>query len=336
MQSDPLSQLPLLSDWGRTPEDLLEALRDSSELPKVEIALSTLFAPDIEADIVEVIERARREELDGPSATLFFRGIHILGGRRLTAAYRPFIAFLREAEAERIAALLGDAVGDSLGKILAGLFDGDADLLFALITDMRVDDLIRRDAFGALAFLTFEGRIERALTEDFLERFDNNNGAPPGDMSWDGWMSAIGLLGLERLSPRVHAAFNDKRVLPWIAVESHYTHLLDVARSAPTDPERFEDEGLGYISDTLECLQDHWIAAEVAEEEAARLESEEAGLYGDVADDPLDWLDIEEERPSYSFDPPETVHNPYRDVGRNDPCPCGSGKKFKRCCMLAQ
>ena len=20
------------------------------------------------------------------------------------------------------------------------------------------------------------------------------------------------------------------------------------------------------------------------------------------------------------------------DVGRNDPCPCGSGKKFKRCC----
>jgi uncharacterized protein YecA (UPF0149 family) len=25
--------------------------------------------------------------------------------------------------------------------------------------------------------------------------------------------------------------------------------------------------------------------------------------------------------------------NPLRDVGRNDPCPCGSGKKFKRCCL---
>lgn len=24
--------------------------------------------------------------------------------------------------------------------------------------------------------------------------------------------------------------------------------------------------------------------------------------------------------------------NPYKSVGRNDPCPCGSGKKFKRCC----
>jgi preprotein translocase subunit SecA len=23
--------------------------------------------------------------------------------------------------------------------------------------------------------------------------------------------------------------------------------------------------------------------------------------------------------------------NQYKDVGRNDPCPCGSGKKFKKC-----
>jgi uncharacterized protein YecA (UPF0149 family) len=23
-------------------------------------------------------------------------------------------------------------------------------------------------------------------------------------------------------------------------------------------------------------------------------------------------------------------------VGRNDPCPCGSGKKYKKCCMSKQ
>ena len=27
-----------------------------------------------------------------------------------------------------------------------------------------------------------------------------------------------------------------------------------------------------------------------------------------------------------------TIHNENRKVGRNDPCPCGSGKKFKYCC----
>ena len=29
----------------------------------------------------------------------------------------------------------------------------------------------------------------------------------------------------------------------------------------------------------------------------------------------------------------ETVRNVHRDVGRNDDCPCGSGKKFKKCCL---
>ena len=36
---------------------------------------------------------------------------------------------------------------------------------------------------------------------------------------------------------------------------------------------------------------------------------------------------IEEEKPSVPASPPKT-----KKVGRNDPCPCGSGKKFKKCC----
>ncbi len=28
-----------------------------------------------------------------------------------------------------------------------------------------------------------------------------------------------------------------------------------------------------------------------------------------------------------------TFYNEHRAVGRNDPCPCGSGKKFKKCCL---
>src|SRR5437660_9715320 len=28
----------------------------------------------------------------------------------------------------------------------------------------------------------------------------------------------------------------------------------------------------------------------------------------------------------------QTIHSPTPKIGRNDPCPCGSGKKWKRCC----
>jgi uncharacterized protein YecA (UPF0149 family) len=31
---------------------------------------------------------------------------------------------------------------------------------------------------------------------------------------------------------------------------------------------------------------------------------------------------------NHSHDP---VRNPLKDVGRNDPCPCGSQKKYKKC-----
>ena len=30
---------------------------------------------------------------------------------------------------------------------------------------------------------------------------------------------------------------------------------------------------------------------------------------------------------------PAVADAPRERVGRNDPCPCGSGKKFKKCCM---
>ena len=32
-------------------------------------------------------------------------------------------------------------------------------------------------------------------------------------------------------------------------------------------------------------------------------------------------------------DSAKTVRNPGERIGRNAPCPCGSGKKFKNCCM---
>ncbi|MDP4021838.1 DUF1186 domain-containing protein [Methylobacterium sp. NEAU 140] len=44
-------------------------------------------------------------------------------------------------------------------------------------------------------------------------------------------------------------------------------------------------------------------------------------------DDPVDALDWT--RKGFG----EPVRNPVKDVGRNDPCPCGSGKKFKKCCL---
>lgn len=46
-------------------------------------------------------------------------------------------------------------------------------------------------------------------------------------------------------------------------------------------------------------------------------------------DEEDDFDDDEEDKPLV---PPDTIIREVR-VGRNDPCPCGSGKKFKKCCL---
>jgi preprotein translocase subunit SecA len=38
------------------------------------------------------------------------------------------------------------------------------------------------------------------------------------------------------------------------------------------------------------------------------------------------------EQPSLQRTPPQVQFRSSRKIGRNQPCPCGSGKKYKKCC----
>lgn len=52
-------------------------------------------------------------------------------------------------------------------------------------------------------------------------------------------------------------------------------------------------------------------------------------IIGFEPDEPEDISDLEK-----LFNPPEPILNQNK-LGRNDPCFCGSGKKFKKCCVAA-
>lgn len=75
----------------------------------------------------------------------------------------------------------------------------------------------------------------------------------------------------------------------------------------------------------------------------------ESGEFGRAFDD-LDDFDDDEDEEDYEDDedeypddndfdsfelpfPPQTIVNQQPKIGRNDPCPCGSGKKYKKCCL---
>ncbi|MDO5640257.1 MAG: SEC-C metal-binding domain-containing protein [Neisseria sp.] len=69
----------------------------------------------------------------------------------------------------------------------------------------------------------------------------------------------------------------------------------------------------------------------------------EVGMYGDIEDVEIR-LGLREQRSGkrphyYAMDAWAEGHISAAatggiKIGRNDPCPCGSGKKYKKCCML--
>jgi uncharacterized protein len=305
--------IPPLEETPYSREFILDALRNESALPSEAVALGTLYADAIEADIIDVLERARREELDEPSMRLLFRGIYILGGRRLPGAYRPLVAFLREPE-ERIV-WLGDAITENLSQILAGLFDGDEQPLRGLVTttDPHVDPFVRNAAMKALAFLAFDRRTDRQAFEAFLLRLEEERLiAADDDIMWHSWVTVIGVLGVTSLEARARAAFADGRIDPMVAHERHFDRLFRAAIERPEDRTRLDDEQMGYLGDVVDAL--------------ARFPDHQEGDWNDGGGDrPYERLS--------DWTPGMPTHNPFRDVGRNDPCPCGSGKKFKKCCL---
>src|SRR5438132_987850 len=67
-----------------------------------------------------------------------------------------------------------------------------------------------------------------------------------------------------------------------------------------------------------------------------RPDDDDYTLFGDTIDELSGWYCFTEQ---YSEDREanrarsQRLENPFKGVGRNDPCPCGSGKKFKKCCL---
>jgi SEC-C motif-containing protein len=191
-----------------------------------------------------------------------------------------------------------------------------------LIVDNALDGFVREGLFGAATFLTWEHRIDRERLRQLLVRFHEERLAEEGDQAWAGWLLAIALLGLRDLVPLVDNAFREGRIPEeWIDRIEFDEDLAQAAR-APDDIERFNTVNLGYIEDVLVSLDWSRTSEDVFEEDE------------DIFDD-KDIFEVEDEKQRRAdlVYPNEPVRNPWRHVGRNDPCPCGSGKKAKKCCL---
>ena len=285
-----------------TNDEILQAFIRPVTFPAEAIALAGERRDEIAPLLIAEIEawgQGRRQDIES-AHYLADIACHLLAEWRDPRGFKPMLALLASPHHE----ILGDSITENVASLLARLFDGDLAALLALIRDQQADEYVRDAAFGAYVLLALEGQVPRAETLAFLRAFFD---AEPHATNyvWNGWIDAVARLQFEDLVPLAKQLFDEDAIdIAWLEFED-FKADYDQASHA-TEP----TWQVAYRSPIHHMQAWHY---------GPDTDDDDDG--GAAADRLLSALDA------------KTAINPFRDVGRNDPCPCGSGKKFKKCCL---
>jgi hypothetical protein len=245
--------------------------------------------------------------LEGPANpdALFFI-FHLLGEWREKSAYWPLAVLLR-LPPDVLDSILGDSITMTSHRVMAAVFDGDPEPLYEIIRDPEADEYVRAKMLQTVAMLTQRGELPREATATFLRDCFAQLEPRKDCFVWSGWIDAVAWLGLTELKPLAQQAFQRKSIDPEWLVFKDFEEDLQYSVDHP-DAEPLHPDG-------------------------------ELTLFGETVAELSKWVDLNpqtqaEDKPEWEPDSlGMPVRDPLRKVGRNDPCPCGSGKKFKKCCL---
>lgn len=305
-------------------QKLLEDLTIYERLPEAAIGEAT----ERRTEMLPIFLAAIQEFLDDDDPipelpTPLFMILHLLGSWREKSAYR-LVARLLMSDPERLEWQLSDALTETAPQVMLNLFDGDQQPIRDIIECESASEYIRAEMFAVLATLAHRGDIPKDEFAQYLSEAYSALQPQSEHYVWSGWESAIASLGLNELSGLVDEAFDRRFIDPDIVTKDDFRREMKAALS---DPNHRLLDMLRVIpfGDTIEELS-KW-AGFTEEGLSRRRDGRETVDDGEDLDLPFDY------ESEAAFPLVETVMNPYRHVGRNDPCPCGSGKKFKRCCL---
>jgi hypothetical protein len=226
---------------------------------------------------------------------------------------------------EELDVLLGDTITETLGSVLISLAGDRVAVLEEALADTRIDDFARAAVFEAWTRLALTGQTPKEGARAFLSDYPVRVRLDSSDFGWSSWVDSVTALGLAELTDFA------QRHLPGRAVVTSafdvpnvtYEDFKEQLAATLADPGSWKSERKYQpFTGTIEELSQWYGYSEKYREERAKREAE--GYEEELA--------FGDEEGSI-FGMPNIAANPYRDVGRNDPCPCGSGKKFKKCCL---
>jgi len=316
------------------PEILKELEFVTGQFPKVAMQAAIEQREAITPELLRALETVAEDPAKWAGHTDYMTHLYsvfLLAQFREKRAY-PLLARMVSAPGEIPFDLFGDTITEDLCQLLGSVYDGNPSILEKLVESPEVNEYVRGSAIEAFLVLEKTGQMPReqvvgyfrSLFESRLERVPHH--------VWEALVCAVADMPAPELLDHARRAFEDDLIDP---IYGDFEEVEQCVRN----PEGVLTERYYIIEDAISELE--WWACFKPDQEDEGDEGDD-DYFDDEGpmpgDEPLPALELFSDTapyapaPYYAEDeaPKPFIRGP--KIGRNDPCPCGSGKKYKKCC----
>lgn len=293
----------------RSVEQVIEELSETRDLqPLLALESADAHREALTRPLLTALERGIGDPEGTPEgeATLFTYALYLLAKWRETRAY-PLVLRWLSLPGEGPFDIAGDIVTQDGARILAAVCDGDLEPIKQLVLNRDASESGRGIAVDALGLLGVWAEVPKRRVDEYLLWLAKEGLERTGGFLWGALASACVDTEVLEAIPHLRRAYEDRLIDPdFINIEE-----LDEVERGPRGKWIEREQDLRPpITDIAEATR-WW------------------GNFGksEIERDAKDSLFEKMESESVTL-PPATPPK----VGRNSPCPCGSGKKFKQCC----
>lgn len=263
--------------------------------------------------------------------------------------------------------LLGDALEDTLQRSIVNLIGDEIDLLDQLMTDTDIPAMRRWNLAGCYIRLVADGRLSREAAADRLTGFitdEIEKDQPDGELV-TGLCLEVSAFAIESSLSAIRKAY-ERGIAQEIMVTLQEleddiaegdAHFKSCQRELPLLDFDVADYFASWAAfDDTEIEEEDDFLEEDFDSEDEQMWKQMMGMLGGLGEglEAGSFDELQEHIQDGSLDetlllpdpvPPAdsfaessvaqlgtTIRNEGRSAGRNDPCPCGSGKKRKKCC----
>ncbi len=291
----------------RSVEEILAELSMSSEKqPLAALESADAHRAALVEPLLRAIERGLEDptELPGNEAMLFSYATYLLAKWRETHAFPLIIRWL-SLPGEDAFAIGSDTVTQDGARILASTFDGDLEPVKSLILNREANEYCRGQALDAMALLAAWGEVPRETVESYFLWLAREGLERDSNHVWDNLASSAADIEALRVFPELRRAYDEGLIERGFMDPSELDEVEAGQRGKWIERYR---ESNPPISDVAEVTS-WW---QCFSESDRKLSAPQVG----------------ELKPEHANLQPVRSQK----TGRNAPCPCGSGKKYKKCC----